>query len=42
MDNFTHASHRSSQTAAFQFNLVDKKDMIPLAEFNDTIAGEYK
>jgi hypothetical protein len=30
------------RTTAFQFNLVDKKDMIPLAEFNDTIAGEYK
>jgi len=42
MENPTHTSHRSSQTSASQFNLVDKKDMIPLAEFNDTIAGEYK
>ncbi|KAH8080198.1 Mob1/phocein [Filobasidium floriforme] len=25
-----------------EFNLVEKRDMIPLAEFNDTIAGEYK
>jgi MOB kinase activator 1 len=29
-------------TAILQFNLIDKRDMIPLAEFNDTIAGEYK
>lgn len=45
ISNPTDANARIARLAPLvrrQFNLVEKRDMIPLAEFNDTIAGEYK